>query len=321
MFEIVMLSAALLAQPAIVEPVQEKPVELEMLAIDLRALSRIVETSDDLRDHGRLMRRIIDDRIEELRQKRSDGTYRWASLEREEADRLTREKDVERVYTEDEVDVVTLEGRDGYRVEIEIPRKKSLFSGNERVFVKRIAVRADGGTEEIPSSVWIEPGSSWAAPLPRILRSGEVVVELGVESGREDAVAEVSVLQAKLVDDPRSPYYPAVSKLLDIRGHLEGSVDRSAIERSIDEALATIPGEVDTSLRLENARALERQRMLASGQLTGTIEPGDASPDTVEALRRISRQLDGTLQEQEAARRELDRLIERLSPGPALPSE
>lgn len=288
---------------------------LEMLAIDLRALARITEMADSIDDHDGLMRRIVDDRIHQLRSPRPDGSYRWASLQREEASRDSSEVKVERVFTESTLNSAKLDAHDGYRVEIEVPRKKSLFSNNERIFVSRIVLSGVGVREEtIPASVWIEPEDSWGVPLPEIVKSGEVIVELGVEAGGKSGVANVSIVRAKLVDDPANPYFPAVSRLLGIREELVGRTDRSRLQRSIDEALATIPGEVDKTLALERARALERQRLLESGTITGTIRPGDATTDVLSVLDRIRKDLKGTLQEQEQARQSLDELIETLSP-------
>lgn len=311
------MTSAVSAPPA--EAAEDTSATLQMLAIDLRALSRIVEMSDSIGDQTGLLRKIVDHRIHELRHPRADGTFAWASLEREEASRQTKEEKVEHVSSEEALDTVTFDGREAYRVEVEVPRKRSLFAANQRIFVRRITLSGIGvkGEQEVPASVWIEPGDSWAAPLPEILRSGDVSVELGVESGREEGVAKVSIVRAKLADDPMSPYFPAVSKLLKVRGELGRNVDRPALSRAIDEAIATIPGELDKTLQIEQARAAERVRLAASGNLTGTIRPGDATPDVVTLLTRVQTDLQGTLEEQESARKALSELIEMLHPGTA----
>ncbi len=259
------------------------------------------------------MRDIVDARIHELRGPRGDDDYQWASLEREEASRKTDEVKVSKVRSEQELDSVTLDAHDGYRVEIEVPRKRSLFSANERIFVSRIVLHGGSDEEVIPASVWIEPGNSWAAPLPEIVDKGEVTVELAVETGGKKGVANVSLIRAKLVDDPSSPYYPAVSKLLKIRQELVSQTDRSDLKRYIDEALATIPGEVEKSLEIEKARAAERRRNLQSGQIMDMVHPGDATGDVVVILDKIEKGLQGTLQQQEEARLMLQKLIEDLS--------
>lgn len=300
---------------------EEEPIKLERLSIDLRALDRITEMAPNIDAEDGLMMRIINDRIRDLREPRADGSYQWASLKREEASRDTKEEKIQRVYTEKESDTITFDGREGYRVEVEAPRKKSLFSANVKIFVKSIIISGESGDREVPVSVWVDPGTTWGGPLPEILGSQQVKVLLGVETGREDGVAKVSLLRAKLVDDARSPYYPAVTKLLLIRDRLAGPTDRAGLERAIDEALATVPGEVEKTLRLERERAEERVRMLEEGEVKGSVEPGDATPDVVLVLQEIDKRLSGNLEEQEAGRAALDDLIEKLVPDTLNPPE
>lgn len=315
---VALLSTATVPVHGVIETADDSDT-LELLAIDLRALSRITEMADEIEEHDGLMRKIVEARIHELRGPRGDESYRWASLQREEASRKSDEVKVSTVATETTLDAATFDAEDGYRVEIEVPRKRSLFSANERIFVSRIVLSRGIDEVVVPASVWIEPGNSWATPLPEILESGEVTVELAVETGGKTGVADVSLIRAKLVDDPSNPYFPAVTKLLTIRDELAGDTDRTALKRHIDEAIATIPGEVEKSLEIERARAFERRRTLESGSLTGTVRPGDATSDVVAILDRMRRDLQGTLQQQESARALLEELIDSLSAPTAEP--
>ena len=52
---------------------------------------------------------------ENLREKRADESYRWASLQREEASRVKDQKSIERVQTEKELREVTLTAANAYR--------------------------------------------------------------------------------------------------------------------------------------------------------------------------------------------------------------
>ncbi|MDX1583894.1 MAG: hypothetical protein R3338_09875, partial [Thermoanaerobaculia bacterium] len=111
MIEVLFLSALLLSPPqadvVIVneDPVEEdvvlvevtdEPIKLEMLTIDLRTLERITEMARDIDEHDGLMMRIVNDRIRDLREPRPDGSYKWASLKREEASRDRVEEEIER---------------------------------------------------------------------------------------------------------------------------------------------------------------------------------------------------------------------------------
>ncbi|HUO85553.1 MAG TPA: hypothetical protein VM534_10615, partial [Thermoanaerobaculia bacterium] len=276
-----MFVALFIALPAIAEepPVPIDPVEqrLASLATDLRALSRIAEKSKDLGRDRDLMLAIIDEQIESLREPRSGGSFRWAALEREEESRVTREQKVEHARSEAVLNTVTLETLDAYRVVVDVPPKKSLFHGNEKIFVRRIVAverLADGSsrTEEIPVDQWVEQGGTHAVVLPRILGSALLTIEMGVESGSETALAKVSASRARLADDPKSPFYPAVTRLVAVRRALgQDSVMRRDVSQAIDEAIATIPGEVEQSIVMARAAAEERRLRMETGALIETI--------------------------------------------------
>jgi hypothetical protein len=303
----VLLAASLSAQPA-PDP------NVDTLAQDLRALARIAELAKDLGDNRQVMLAIIDNDLQRLRGPRDDGTYQWASLQRIEASRVSDEKSIERVSTEAELRNVTITAPNAYRLEVKAPTKRNLVSANNRVYLRNVLADCtgfDGKTthHEIPVNVWINPGDSNGVALPEICKSAKATAELGVESGEKKAVAQVALLQAKLVDDPKGPYYPATQRLLQIRELVAArDLQRGAIRSIIDEALLALPGEMEK-------RAAEQQAMLARRQqASGTIQPGDASPDVTAALREVQRLMGGTIDEQAAARTKLQALIDALNP-------
>src|SRR5687768_2855929 len=83
---------------------------IEMLSADLHALSRVTSVAEDLGRSRQVLLAIADSDIETLREPRGDGTYRWASLQREEGGRVRDEKAVEHVSTESELRYVTVTG-------------------------------------------------------------------------------------------------------------------------------------------------------------------------------------------------------------------
>jgi hypothetical protein len=160
----------------------------------------------------------------------------------------------------------------------------------------------------------VNPGDSTGTPLPEIGKSVKVTVELGVESGEKQAVAQVSLLQAKLVDDPTSPYYPAVTRLLQIRELVAArDMNRGALRNTIDEALLSLPGELEKRTAEMEESARVRKQMAESGTTTGSIAVGDATPDVTRELAEISRLMAGTLEEQAQARTRLGELIATLT--------
>ncbi|MFP5246306.1 MAG: hypothetical protein ACLGH0_06395, partial [Thermoanaerobaculia bacterium] len=232
------------------------------------------------------------------------------------------EKSIEYVHTERELREVTLTGANGYRVEVTVPRKRGTFSANNRVYVRNVIVDStgfDGKTthHEIPIEVWVNPGDSTGGPLPEIGKSVKATVELGVESGDKAAVAQVSLVQAKLVDDPTSPWFPAVNRLLRIRELVAAKdMNRGQLKNAVDEALLSLPGELEKRTA-EQAEAMRvRKQMAEMGTTTGNIALGDATPDVVRELETIMRMLNGTLQEQTEARTRLETLAATLKPKP-----
>src|SRR5581483_1652656 len=104
--------------------------KIDQVDADLRALSRIAALSKDLNDQRQVMLAIVDDDLESLRERRPDDTYRWASLQREEAGRVKDQKTVERVQTEKELREVTITAPNAYRVEVSVPTKQGVFAKN-----------------------------------------------------------------------------------------------------------------------------------------------------------------------------------------------
>jgi hypothetical protein len=294
----------------------------EKLLQDLHAIGRIAEVAKDLNDSRQVLLAIADDDIVMLRMPREDGTYQWASLQREEGGRVKDERSIEHVYTEKELRYVTVSGANGYRVEINVPKKRGTFSANNRVWVRNVLVDStgfDGKTthHEMPVNAWVNPGDSNGVALPEIGKSVKVTAELGVESGNKAAAAEVALVQAKLVDDPNSPYFPAVKRLLQIRDFAAArTIDRGHLKNAVDEALLTLPGELEKRTEEQQAAAEERRQLAASGQMKGSIAVGDCTPDVSNELMSISAMLGGTLQEQTDARARLQTLIDSLRPKP-----
>lgn len=291
------------------------------LAQDLRTLSRIADLAKDLGDTRQVMLAIVDSDVERLRGPRDDGTYQWASLQRQEASRVADEKGIEQVQTEKELRNVTVSAPRAYRVLVTVPEKRNLISANNRVYLRNVIVDStgfDGKTthQEIPVNAWINPGDSNGVALAEIGKSVKATAELGVESGNKKAVANVALLQAKLVDDPQSPYFPAVQRLLQIREQLAArDMQRGVIKSAVDEALLSLPGELEKRTAEQQAAADQRKQMAASGTMKGSIALGDATPDVVAQLTEVVRLMGGTLDDQTAARTKLQQLIDTLKPA------
>jgi hypothetical protein len=316
---IVTLSLATLSLSA--QQALPRDAKTDMVAADLHALGRVTAVAENVERERPVLLAILDSDIRDLREPRDDGSYRWASLQREEGGRVSDEKTVEYVYTEKELRNVTLTGANVYRVEVVVPKKRGTFAANNRVYVRNVIADSTGydgkvSHHDIPIETWVNPGDSTAGPLPEIGKSVKVTVELGVEKGDKQAVAQVSLVQAKLVDDPTSPYFPAVNRLLQIRELVAAKdINRGTLRSTIDEALLSLPGELEKRTAEQAEAARVRRQMTEMGTTTGSVNLGDATPDVVKELAEIQRMLTGTLDEQEQGRARLKTLIGTLTPA------
>ena len=319
-FLLLALTAVAQEQPMAQQNAMDRDDNIDMVASDLHALGRIAALSSNLGDSRQVMLAITDSDIRTLRGPRDDGTFKWAALQREEGGKVTDEKTVEYVYTEKELRNVTITADNAYRVVVTVPRKRGTFSANNRVWIRNVLVDStafDGKTthHEIPVNAWVNPGDANGVALPEIGKSVKVTTELGVESGSKAAVAEVALIQAKLVDDPTGPYFPAVKRLLQIRElTAEKDINRGQLKNTIDESLLSLPGELEKRTAEQAEAAKVRRQMAEMGTTTGAIALGDATPDVVNELAAVSRMLSGTLDEQSEARKRLETLITTLKP-------
>jgi hypothetical protein len=294
--------------------------KLDALGTDIRALSRVVDLSTKLEDNRQVLKAIVAAEIDMLREPREDGSYRWASLQREEDDRAKENRGVERVHSEETLDSATVSAPRAFRLIVSVPKKRNVVSANQRVFVKDAIVEwtsFDGKTrrEELPIDVWVNPGDSHGVALPDIARSAKATVRMGVDSGKKKAEAEVILVQAKLVDDPNSPWFPAVSRLLNVQRLLkEENLRRGDIKSAIDEAQLALPGELQKRMADRDAAVAQREALASTGTMKGSIAVGDATPDIVTELAAIHRLSSGTVEEQTEARTRMERLIHQLTP-------
>lgn len=311
---------ALMALTASAQSPMPRDEKIEMVAQDLHALGRVATVAKDLPDSRQILLSIADSDIDMLRIPRPDGTYQWASLQREEASRVSDEKTIEQVHTEAELRNVTISAPNAYRVVISVPQKRGVLAQNNRVWVRNVLVDSTGFDgklthSELPVNAWVNPGDANSVALPDIGKSVKATAELGVESGSKKAVAEVALVQAKLVDDPNSPYFPAVKRLLQIREFITAKeMNRGYLKTSIDEALLALPGELEKRAAEQARLTEERRQAAATGTMKNAIAAGDATPDVVHELSEIARLMNGTLQEQSDARMRLDQLIGTLRP-------
>lgn len=206
------------------------------VADDAKVIDRVAEASrkDLPRD---LLKRIVNEDIELLRVKRPDGMYQYAGYDKMEAGRTS---DSYSVDPDKKEAVLEIRGAFVYRIIIASPSRRMLVTRNKHVFVDRAEIEYiplnDPGkkTQTSKLGAWIEPGTSKTIEINEIAR--QATVRLYVHAEQSYGNLDVTLIQAKIFDDPTSPYADAVSSAKAILA----AVDRNDIAsiRSMAQRIA-----------------------------------------------------------------------------------
>lgn len=293
---------------------------LASIAVDFKAIERIAYLCENFQACNPVIQKITEQNLEMLREARTDGSYRWASFQRVEARRSENEININRVDSEQDLDVIEVTGKRAYSVVVSVPKKRGVFLANSKVFVRAITAEqtsADGTTtsKEIPVGVWVDPGDSHTVPLDEISSSTKARIRVGVAAGGTKAVASAALLQAGLVDDPLNPYYPAVKRFNAIAEIAnEKSPSRGQLKTIAQEAYLEVPGEMEKFTAARDAKILRMKELAETGEKAGTVALGDATPDVVHEIAEANKLLSGTVEQQAAGRALLEALVMKLSP-------
>jgi hypothetical protein len=181
------------------------------VADDARVIDRVAEASKkDLPQD--LLKRIVNEDIELLRGKRADGSYQYAAYDKMEAGRITESYSVD---PEKKESVLEIRGPFAYRLMLSAPSRRMVVTRNKHVYVDRAEIEyipLNDSVKKYQTSrigAWIEPGTSKNIEFNEIARQATVRVFGHAEDsyGNLDLV----LIQAKVFDDPASPYADAVA--------------------------------------------------------------------------------------------------------------
>jgi hypothetical protein len=182
------------------------------IALDARVVDRVAEVSK--RDLPRdLLRRMMEDDIELLRGKRSDGSYAYASHDRMEASRNSASFSIEDAKKSSRLE---LKGSWIYRLVISAPSRRMLVTRNHHVFIEKIEIEylpegaSSSKVQTLDVNGWIEPGTSRNVDLDQIARQATARVYVHADPEGYGNI-ELALLEAKIFDNPDSPYADAVN--------------------------------------------------------------------------------------------------------------
>jgi len=256
------LAGSLAAQP--------QPAVVARVADDARVLDRVAEASkkDLPRD---LLRRIVDEDIAVLRGRRPDDTYQYAGYERMEAARSTESYSVDPDRA-DQLSKLEVKGTFAYRLIISSPNRRMLVTKNRRVWLDHVEIEYMPQTsrttkfQNVKLGVWLEPNETKGVDFDEIARNATARVYARADKETGYGNVDVTLLEARVFDDPNSPYADAVSSLKAIKKALDhddvGSIRAMAqhLSQSLGSTATSSPrAAVDVvASRTEPAPALER---------------------------------------------------------------
>jgi hypothetical protein len=181
-------------------------------ADDAKVIDRVAEASKkDLPQE--LLKRIVNEDIELLRAKRADGTYQYAAYEKMEATRVSDSFSVDAGKKEV---ILELRAPLAYRLVLGAPSRRMIVTRNKHVYVDRAEIEyipLNDSVKKFQTSkigAWIEPGTSKNIELNEIARQATVRVYTHADEAGYGNL-ELTLIQAKIFDDPTSPYADAVA--------------------------------------------------------------------------------------------------------------
>ena len=186
-------------------------VPLARVAADAKVIDRVAEAStNDL--PGDVLKRIVNEDIDLLRGKHADGTYQYAGYDRMEAN---RKSDTTSVDPEHKESILELRDAFAYRLIVSVPSRRMLVTKNHHIYIDRIEVESlpqkssEKKFQTVKIDAWLEPGTSKTIDLDEI---GRQVVARVYAHAEKDGYANVTLtlVEARLFDDPSSPYADSV---------------------------------------------------------------------------------------------------------------
>lgn len=278
------------------------PAQITRVADDAKAIDRVVEIS-----HGRdlpadILRRLVNEDLDLLRGRHADDTYDFASYERLEASRISTSSSVEPTG-EDKLTRIETKGDFVYRVVLDMPNRRMLVTRNRPVFVDRLEVEeipmasSAKKTKTIDVKAWLQPGSSKVIDLDDISRHATIRLFARTEQKGGYGNIDVVLIQARVFDNPDSPYADAVSSA-------------KAIQKALDH------GDTASMRSMAQRIVADLQPMQAARPAVATVDvtaaPTGAPADVQGELQAIEDLLTGSEAERRQGVDRLHQLIRRL---------
>ena len=299
-----LIAVALLATTALA---QQAPVPVAHIADDAKVIDRVAEASkNDLpRD---LLRRIVNEDIELLRGRRSDGTYVYASYERMESSRVSEAYSIN-PSSDDRLTKVDVRGEFAYRLTVGLPLRRMVVTKNRPLWIENVVIEyipqgsSQSRTVNTPVKAMLEPGEIRTIDLPDIGRqaTAHVYVRATKDGGYSNVV--VTLIQAKIFDNADSPYADAVNSAKAIV---------KALDHSDVPSIRSMASRMESSLRPQGAIPPPSGTSIDVSAVPAVATAAAVQPDVYAELQAIEDLLTGSDSERRTGLDKLHQLLRRL---------
>ena len=283
----------------------QQPNVVQRVADDAIVFDRIAQASK--RDLPRdLLKRIIEEDIDLLRGKRTDGSYAYATFERFDSGRIEDSFSIQ-PKGEGKMTSVEIKGDWVYRAMIEVPSRKLLVRRNSPVWVERVDLDyiAERGSSTERQSIeikqWLKPGEFRPVDFPAVARRATVSVVATVEEKGGYGNVNVSLVKARIVDNADSPYADAVASAKAVQRALDNG-DVPSIRAMAQRMRSSVGGSMTVVARAADVPV--------APQMQPQPQPQPAAD--VRELQMIEDLLTGSEQERREGLDRLHQLIRRM---------
>jgi len=250
----VKLAAVILAFFAATIAAAQQQVPVGRIAEDARVVDRVAELSK--RDLPRdLLKRMLDQDIDLLRGKRNDGTYQYASWERLEAGRVSDSFSIQ-PSGEDKLTKSEIRGDAVYRVVLDMPSRRMIVTRNRPIWIDRVEIdyipqtSAVTKTQVAKIGAWLAPGELKPIDIDDVARQATVRVFSRTDTKTGYGNLNVTLIKAKIFDNPDSPYADAVASAKAIERGLDHD-DISSIRAMAQRMASDLQPQVPTAHTVE----------------------------------------------------------------------
>ena len=181
--------------------------------------------------------KFIDAKMDALREPLPDGGFRWVRWARPSGSPQYDKNGHEvRAVQGSGTDNFEASGDHIFAVRIAVPAKRSLFNGNNKVYVGTVHIRATAnGRERTKDEVindWMNPDTSKTIDLNMIADHVEASLDSAAEERKsKQALVEIHMLKAAAQDDPANPNYDAIQTLRRVRNAFDSTTIDDEIAR------------------------------------------------------------------------------------------